>query len=112
MVGGYFPGLPSPVQFPEKGKSCPQVFRGIATQGSGPHRSMGQVVICPVNKERKQDSAAMLPPLIWCQWGQLSQVTEDSGLSFSVCVKQLPCKLAAGPWSRMGFEHWGLAFFP
>lgn len=60
MVGGCLPGLPSPVWFPEKSKSSPQVFRGIATQGSGPHRSMGQAVICRINKERKQGREARL----------------------------------------------------
>lgn len=33
---GIFLTCPLLVQFPEKGKSSPQVFRGIVTQGSGP----------------------------------------------------------------------------
>lgn len=97
-----------PVQFPEKGKSSPQVFRGIATQGSGPHRSTGQAVICRINKGRKQGREARLS----CHVSTSDVVPVGPAVpghrrawpALVICVQQLPCKLAAGPGAGQDFS--------
>lgn len=50
----------------------------------------------------EQGTAAMFPPLIWCQWDQLFQVNKDSGLALSLCLQELSCKLATGLGAGQG----------
>lgn len=109
VVGGYLPGLPSPCAIPRKRRKQPSGLPWDCHTGKWPPRSMGQAVICLINKERKQGggqgTAAMFPPLIWCQWDQLSQVTKDSGLALSLCIKT-PMQSSCRTWSKTGFKHW------